>query len=87
MLQDYQLLVVIHINTYGHMPLEDMIIKPYTILRTIIFANRGGQSGPSSPSYVGINYYCESGTDNQVDQNECYLTEALWDDSYRMYKQ
>ena len=39
MLQDYQLLMVIHINTYGHMPLEDMIIKPYTILSTILFVH------------------------------------------------
>ena len=31
------------------------------------YANGGGQSGPSYPSYVGMNYYCESGTDNQVD--------------------
>ena len=50
-------------------------------------ANGDGQSGPSSPSYVWMNYYCEPGTDDRVDQNEYYLTDALWDSSYRMYKQ
>ena len=39
----------------------------------------GGQNGPLSPSFVGTNYYCESGTDNRVDQNEYYLTDVLWD--------
>ena len=42
-------------------------------------ANGGGQSGTLSPSYVGTNYYCESGTDNWVTGNEYYLTDALWD--------
>ena len=39
MLQDYQLLMVAHVNTYGHMLLEDMTIVPKTVLRPILFAH------------------------------------------------
>ena len=42
-------------------------------------ANTGGQSGPSSPSYVGTNYHCESGTENRVSSDEYYLNDVLWD--------
>ena len=42
-------------------------------------ASGGGQSGPSPPSYVGENYYCESGTGKRVNQNDYYLNDALWD--------
>ena len=42
-------------------------------------ANTGGQSGPSSPSYVGTNYYCESGTENTISSVAYYLNDALWD--------
>ena len=44
-------------------------------------ANTGGQSGPSSPFYVGTDYYCESGTENMVDSSVYYLNDALWDGS------
>ena len=42
-------------------------------------ANTGGESGPSSPSYVGTDYYCESGTENTVSSDAYYLDDALWD--------
>ena len=37
--RDYQLLMVTYVNTYGHMLLDDMTIKPYTILRPILFSH------------------------------------------------
>ena len=39
MLQDYQLLMVAHVNTYGHMLLKVMTILTNTILRLILFAH------------------------------------------------
>ena len=39
MLQDYQLLMVAHVNTYGHMLPVDMTIAPNTIPRPILFAH------------------------------------------------
>ena len=94
MLQDYQLLMVPHVNTYGH----NYATGRYDYLKILNqnnsetnficpCPNGGGKSGPSSHYYVGMNYYCESGTDDQVHHNEYYLTDALWDGSYRMYKQ
>ena len=64
MLQDYHGDLCQHIWTYAtgrsdHQTLhnsENYFICPC--------ANRGSQSGPSSPSYVGMNYYFESGTEN-----------------------
>ena len=44
-------------------------------------ANVGGRSGPSAPSYVGANYYCESGAENRVDSDDYLFDDALWDGS------
>ena len=35
--------------------------------------------GHTPPSFVGNNYYCESGTENSWDNKEYYLSDPLWD--------
>ena len=35
--------------------------------------------GTSPPSFVGSNYYCESGADADNDENMYYLSDPLWD--------
>ena len=37
--------------------------------------------GNSPPSFVGNNYYCESGSIDSIDINQYYLSDALWDGS------
>ena len=76
-----------HIWTYATVRYHHLTQNDSEINFICPCANGDGQSGPSSPSYVGMNYYCESRTDDQVHQNKYYLTDALWDGSYRMYKQ
>ena len=35
--------------------------------------------GPRSPSFVGNDYYCESGNTNTFDKNKLYDEDPLWD--------
>ena len=35
--------------------------------------------GPAAPSFVGSNYYCESGAGNVYSFNEYYFSDPLWD--------
>ena len=66
--------MVIHVNTYGHAAgLTDSGNFSLWNCPCAVFP------GKAPPSYVGDNYYCESGAANSYDLNAYYLSDPLWD--------
>ena len=68
--------MVIHANTFGHILLEDIIITC-----TDINSNCRYAGGKAPPSFVGTDYYCESGAADTVDGSAFFFNDQLWDRS------
>ena len=69
--------MVVHVNMYGHTQLDILnLVSVHTQCPC------APSPGPSSPSFVGSNCYCESGVlDDPVNAYGYYLSDPLWDGS------
>ena len=65
--------MVIHVSTYGHMQLELL-----TVETDCCNCPCAAIPGPAPPSFVGNNYYCESGAGNSW-TSTYYFSDPLWD--------
>ena len=61
-----------------------VVIDLLVLLCKAAYTNTGNCSyavipGPAPPSFVGNNYYCESGAGDTFDSNTYYFSDPLWD--------